>query len=212
MHPYNIPHGRKPTYLRVCANYRPHKVDPYRIQWTVGGNLIVYKGDTYTPNSNIIISKILFNSVIFTKSAKFLSIDLKDFYLGTPLLTPEYMLVPLSMIPQEIVDKYNILPLIHNNMVLAKITIGMYGLPQADCIACDKLRLYLVSGSYIPNSMIPGLFKHKTRPIHFCLVVDNSGVKYTSRDDANYLITHLSKAYKCTIDWGGKVFFGIHLN
>ena len=29
IHRHQIPPGKKPTYLRVCANFRPQKADPY---------------------------------------------------------------------------------------------------------------------------------------------------------------------------------------
>ena len=212
LHPRKIPPGRKPTYLRVCANYRPQKADPFRIRWTVGGNLIIYHGDTYTPNANVITAKILLNSVVSTKLAKFLGIDLTDFYLGTPMARPEYMLVPLSMIPQEMIEEYNLMPLVHDGKVLAQINPGMYGLPQAGRIAYDKLKIHLAKGGYVPTGRTPGLFKHDTRPIYFCLEVDDFGVKYINRDDAEHLINHLSTAYKCTVDWDGKIFLGIHLD
>ena len=68
-------------------------------------------------------------------------------------------------------------------MVLAEITKGMYGLPQAGCIAYDKIIKHLATGGYIPAGKTPGLFKHITRSVHFCLVVDSFGVKYTSHDN-----------------------------
>ena len=154
----------------------------------------------------------MLNSVISTKLAKFLDIDLKDFYFGTPLFTPEYMLVPLNMIPQEMMEEYNILPLVHNDMVAAEISKGMYCLPQAGRIAYDKLVKHLALGGYVPTGKPPGLFKHTSRPIYSCLVVDNFGVKYTSPDDTEHLITHLSKEYKCTTDWDDNLFLGIHLD
>ena len=122
------------------------------------------------------------------------------------------MLVPLYMITQEMVEEYNILPLVHNGMVLAEISKGMYGLLQAGRITYDKLKLHLSNGGYIPTGKTPGLFKHQIRPIYFCLIVDDFGVKYTSRNDADHLIAHLSKAYKCIIDWDGKKIIGIHLD
>ena len=154
----------------------------------------------------------MLNSVISTKLAKFLDIDLKDFYFGTPLFTPEYMLVPLNMIPQEMMEEYNILPLVHNDMVAAEISKGMYCLPQAGRIAYDKLVKHLALGGYVPTGKPPGLFKHTSRPIYSCLVVDNFGVKYTSPDDTEHLITHLSKEYKCTTDWDDNLFLGIYLD
>ncbi len=41
----------------------------------------------------------------------------------------------------------------------------------------------------------PCLFRHPTRPITFCLVVDDFGVKYTNRHDFHYLVSCLSSIY-----------------
>ena len=212
LHPLSIPKDKKATYLRVCANYRPQKADPFRIRWTVGGNLIVYNGETYTPNADIITAKLLFNSILSTKHAKFLGIDLKDFYLGTEMPHPEYMLVQKNMLPEEIIQEYNLSELFHKGNILARINKGMYGLPQAGRIAYDKLVTHLQKGGYVHAGRTPGLFKHKTRDLYFCLVVDDFGVKYVHKADAHHLINHLSKEYKCTVDWDGKIFLGIHLD
>ena len=147
------------------TGHRNQTPTAYDGRW--GGNLIIYKGNTYTPNADIVAAKILFNSVISTKLARFLGIDLNDFYLGTPFLKPEYMLVPLSMIPQEMVEEYNILPLVHNGMVLAEISKGMYGLPQAGRIAFEKLKQHLASGGYIPTGKTPGLLSTKQNQFIF---------------------------------------------
>ena len=121
LHPRKTPPGRKPTYLCVCANYQPQKSDPFRIRWTVGGNLIIYHGDTYTPNANVITAKILLNSEVSTKLAKLLGINLTDFYLGTPMAHQEYMLIPLYMIPHEMIQEYDLMPLAHAGKVLEQI-------------------------------------------------------------------------------------------
>ena len=72
---------------------------------------------------------MLFNSLISTKFAKFPGINLKDLYLGTPMARPEYMLIPHKMIPDEIIKEYVIISIAKNDMVLAQINCGMYGLP-----------------------------------------------------------------------------------
>ena len=81
-------------------------------------------------------------------------------------------------------------------------------------VISTKLAKFLGIGGYIPTGTghPPGLFKYRTRSIFFCLVVDDFGVKYTSHNNAQHLISHLSKAYKCTVDWDGQIFLGIHLN
>ena len=99
-----MPRGKKPTYLRICANYRPQKEDPYRIRFTIGGNLIHYPGETYTPNADITTAKLLFNSTISTPGAKFMCLDISNFYLHTKFKPHEYeyMWIPLWVIPDNI--------------------------------------------------------------------------------------------------------------
>eukprot|EP00804_Cyclotella_cryptica_P028355 CCRYP_016413-RA/>CCRYP_016413-RA protein AED:0.25 eAED:0.25 QI:0/0/0/1/1/1/3/0/885 len=96
------------TYGRIVANYRPEKDDPYRIRLTVGGNRITYPGDCGTPTADMLTTKILLNSVISTKGARFMTIDIKDFYLNTPMVRPEYMRLKLSDIPDHIIKLYKL--------------------------------------------------------------------------------------------------------
>ena len=210
-HPREKPPQAQPTYLRVVAAYRPSKQDPYRIRWTVGGNRINYEGDKYTPNAELTTVKLLLNSVISTKKSKFMTIDLKDFYLNTPLTKNEYMWVQEHMLPQEIIDEYNLRPRIHNGRILAEIRKSMYGLPQAGRISYDALLPHLLQGGYQPTPFTPGLFRHKTKPVTFCLIVDDFGIKYENEQDVRDLITHLQKKYQTTVDWTGQHFCGMHL-
>ena len=72
-------------------NYRPEKGEPYCTRLTVGGKLIVYPGDCCTPTVDLLTVKLLLNSVISTPDAKFMTIDIKYFYLNTPIDRFEYM-------------------------------------------------------------------------------------------------------------------------
>ncbi len=71
----------------------------------------------------------MFNSVLSTPNAKFMGLDIKDFYLNTEMECYEYMRMPIDIIPQEIIDQYDLLPLVHNGYVYIEIRKGMYGLP-----------------------------------------------------------------------------------
>ena len=51
----------------------------------------------------------------------------------------EYMTIPITLIPAEIIQEYNLQPLIHNGNIYVEIRKGMYGLPQAGRIASDLL-------------------------------------------------------------------------
>ena len=59
----------------------------------------------------------------------------------------------------------------------------------------------------------PGLWHHQLQPITFCLVVDDSGVKYIGKEHVDHLIQCLHNHYQeVEIDWAGQRFCGIHLN
>lgn len=70
------------TYGSFVCNVRPEKVDePNRTRFTVGGDKINYPGEVATPTAEMLVAKILFNSVISTPNAKFMTIDISNFYL-----------------------------------------------------------------------------------------------------------------------------------
>ena len=58
-----------------------------------------------------------------------------------------------------------------------------------------------------------GLWKHISRPIQLTLVVDDFGVKYTRRKDAEHLLGVLEKEFTAvSIDWDGALYCGIKLD
>jgi hypothetical protein len=65
--------------------------------------------------------------VISTPGAKFMTGDLKDFYLGTPLPEYKYMRIPVKLIPESIMIHYDLAKLVHNDFVIVEIRRGMYG-------------------------------------------------------------------------------------
>ena len=71
---------------------------------------MVYEFDSSSPATDLLETKILFNSIISDakKGARFLSMDLKDMFLYTPMASPEYMNVPLKYFPDDIMYKYNL--------------------------------------------------------------------------------------------------------
>ena len=57
-----------------------------------------------------------------------------------------------------------------------------------------------------------GIWKHETRPITFCLCVDDFGIKYTSKEDALHLLDSIGTNYKYTCDWSGSNYCGLTLD
>ena len=106
----------------------------------VGINLVSYKGDCYAPTEDTSIAKILFNSVISTKNARFVSLDLKDFCPMTPIPEHEYLWLSYDIIPEEITKKYKLDELVHNCKIHAEIRTKMHGLLQAGILAYQNLK------------------------------------------------------------------------
>ena len=71
----------------VCL-VRPEKFHPNRTRVTIGSNFICYPGDVGTKTASLDIFKLVVNSVISQKDAKFVTFDISNFYLQTPSQPP----------------------------------------------------------------------------------------------------------------------------
>ena len=103
-----IPPNRKPTYLRVVCDDRPQKAEKRRVRWTAGGDKVDYPFDCATKTADLSTVKTLINSVISTPKARFMTMDIKDFYLNTDLPRPEFIRIPVDIIPDDIYEQYNL--------------------------------------------------------------------------------------------------------
>jgi hypothetical protein len=196
----DIPKGRKVTYGSFVVDMKNHKDEKESTRLTVGGDQIEYPGDKSTGTAGLTTAKILTNSVISTPSAKFLVIDINNFYLNTPLGRFEYMVINLASLPQETIEKYDLNELAQDGKIYIEIQKGMYGLPQAGIIANELLQRNLAKDGYRPTTHTHGLWTHDTRPISFSLVVDDFGVKYVGREH-KHLMTCIKKNYNISSDW-----------
>ena len=92
------------------------------------------------PTVDMVTIKLHLNSVISTKGARYCTIDLKDFYLNTPMVRPEYMRMKLKDIPPKFVKIYDLKKIAApNGTIYVKIQKGMYSLPQAGILAQNLL-------------------------------------------------------------------------
>jgi hypothetical protein len=138
-------------------------------------------------------------------------LDLKNFYLGTPMDSFECMRIPTKLIQHEIIDQYNLLPLVSDGHVYIEVQKGMYGLPQSGILANQLLARRLVIHGYHQTKFTPGLWRHVTRPIQFTLVVGDFGVQYVGAEHAHHLIAALVTEYTVSKDWTGSLYCGIPL-
>jgi hypothetical protein len=105
-----IPHNRRKdiTYGQTVCNYRLEKKDPYHTRITMGGNLINCPDDCGMPTADLLTVKLLLNSVISTPNAKFMTINIKVFYLMTPMDWYEYFRMKLELFPHDIIEEYGL--------------------------------------------------------------------------------------------------------
>ena len=92
------------TYGQFVCNKQPEKSEKNRIRFTVGGNRINYPGNVATPTAKMLAAKLLFNSTISKKDVQFITIDISNLYLNSPLPFPESIKFKLSCIPLEIIN------------------------------------------------------------------------------------------------------------
>eukprot|EP00804_Cyclotella_cryptica_P019044 CCRYP_014460-RA/>CCRYP_014460-RA protein AED:0.28 eAED:0.28 QI:0/0/0/1/1/1/3/0/673 len=133
------------TYGQFVCNIQPEKKEPNHTRLVVGGDRIKNPGEGTTPTANMLAAKILFNSVISTATARFMTMDISNFYLKTPLQCPEYIRMKITDIPEEIINEYKLRDLMEpDDCVYIIMVLGMYGL----------LHVGLTSNNYSRNDSI----------------------------------------------------------
>ena len=210
-----VPKGKKVTYANFICDHRPLKEEEWRVRLTVGGDRLDYNYDAGSPAASILETKLTINSVISDahKGARFMGADLKDFFLASPMKEPEYMRIHSCFFPADIHAQYDIgSKIAADGYVYIRIKKGMYGLVQASTLAYKNLKKNLEPHGYYPCPNTEGLWKHVSRPTTFCLCVDDFGIKYYSKADANHLLACLRENYKISVDWEGKNYCGLTLD
>ena len=119
----------------VCDN-RPLNQEKYRVRLTIGGDKLNYSDEKASPTAKLVDTKILINSTILDahEGAQFMSIEIKDVFLMTPIpkREREYMIIHWRYFDKEfhklhnLHDKFN-----KDGYVYYEIQLGSYGLQQA---------------------------------------------------------------------------------
>ncbi len=107
---------KKIIYTKVVCEKWEGKDDENCTKITVGGNLIYYPSNAGTNTASLELVKLMLNSAISCKRAQFACINIKNFYLDTPVVDPEYVRIKTTDIPEEFMLEYG--------LAWKKITIG----------------------------------------------------------------------------------------
>ncbi len=149
-----------------------------RVRETAGGDHLPSSCPPSTNTASLTAFNCILNAVV-SENAVFGSLDLVDFYLGTPLLSPQFIKIFVDSYPPEVLSSLSLLPFIKvdssgKRYCLFRIDKTMYGLKEAGQLSNRRLVSLLSSFGFLETST-PCLFRHLTRPISFVLVVDDFG-------------------------------------
>ena len=100
--------------MRAVCDIRLQKTDTHITRITEGSNLIDYLVDVRTPTSDLTTMKLHMNSSTSDVKSIYMCMDVKDFYLSNQMEKDKYIMIQLSIIPQEFVEKYNLTEKPHN--------------------------------------------------------------------------------------------------
>jgi hypothetical protein len=194
-------------YSKVVCKVQPEKgntTDQTHI--TIGSNNIAYPRDDGTPPGSIELVKILINSVLSQHNTWLATMDLKDFYLNTPLDWPEYVCINFTNIPTEFIAKDKLKGFVCNCWVYFKMRCSLYGLPQAGILANNLLWDRLAKFDYYEAATTPGLWHHKWYSVVFALIVDDFTLQYVGNTHLDHLCQALRKHYKVAVKLDGTCF------
>ena len=213
MHPL-----KTPTYYNRVVKEKWNKVlgcVERRVRGTAGGDRIFVDYDVSSSTASLTTLKILLNAIL-SENANFATIDLTDFYLGSLLPTLEYIKIYVEDYPADTLVLLGLTDFIQYDktgkaFVYCAIQKTMYGLAMSGKLCKLDLVALLLSWGFHETDT-PCLFRHATRKITFCLVVDDFGIKYDEQDDLDYLVDCLSSKYHVKVHPVGTKYLGFTID
>ena len=97
----------------VC-DCRPLKEEMHCVRITVDRDRLTYNDDASSPATDMLETKTLFNSIMFNarKGARFMTLDIKDYFLATPMRDPEHVWVQLKHMPEDIRKRHGMMNIV----------------------------------------------------------------------------------------------------
>ena len=110
IHRHHIPHNKKVAYANMVYSYCLLKEEKYRTRLTIGSDLLEYLEHFSSPAASLLKSKLRINIVVSDTHLEigFMTADLKDYFLQSLLLEPEYLRIHGKYFSPNIREKYNI--------------------------------------------------------------------------------------------------------
>jgi len=200
--------NKRPTYASVVLEQKPGKEK--RIRMVFGGHMQEENPIWTSRNTDMAAKKLFLNKVV-SEGLKFMTLDIKDFYLAemNVLDEPEYMVVKEKILTEKYKLKYR--DMIKNGMLLLRLKRPIYGMKQAGYISQRNLIKVLETEGYTETDY-HCIYTNRAKSVTFVTHVDDFGVGYRNKKDVERLIEVLQKAgYTITIDWEGLKFCGMEI-
>ena len=124
----------------------------------------------------------------------------------------DYMRIHSKYFPPDIRALYQIDGIVQYGYEYIKIIKVVYGLKKGAIIACNQLIFHMDPKGYYPVPFTTVLWAHKTRRTKCCLCVDDFGVKYFNKDDADHFLESLKKDYTISTDLEGRNFLRLKID
>jgi hypothetical protein len=82
---------------------------------TVGGDRIDYPGEVATKMADLTATNSILNSTLPTKHVMYMNMDMKNYYIGTPMMQYEYMKIQVRDIQVRTMIKYILYELVYKS-------------------------------------------------------------------------------------------------
>ena len=100
IHSREVPQYIKVNYLCIVCDIQPQKKGIYWVHITVGTEKSIDNGPVSTPTADLMTAKVHWNSVLSTPNAKYLIVEVKNFYLNNPINNKEFHKKAINLTPQ----------------------------------------------------------------------------------------------------------------
>lgn len=145
-------------------DYIPLTSEPWQVQLVVGRDKPPYDKDPGSLAASLLETKLLINNIISDAKygARFMSLNLKDYFLMTLMDDPEFMKIHIRNFPLDIIEFYKLTEKqTKDGYIYIRIKKGMYGLKQAALLGYQQLVRHLEPHGFHPIKHTEGLWKHK---------------------------------------------------
>jgi hypothetical protein len=149
IHFEEIPDDKIVTYVNPICSEKINDDDTLKLRTrvTIGGDRIDYPYDKSAVTANMEALKLLIN-VMISENTNWSTIDISDFYLGTPLPHREFIRIQQALVPEAVIRFYDLQRFIRRGAIYWSVHKTHYGLPQAGALSQQRLFRHLAEHGY----------------------------------------------------------------